>query len=83
MIVGLFPQKPHHARGFDPHQDRLAMEEDFVETAHQHQRPAGAIQLLENHARGDSRRLGPSDESSTDWVMPWLLGESPVRRGFG
>ena len=60
MIVGLFPQKPHHAVGFDPHQDRLAVEEDLIETADQHQRPAGAIQLLENLTCGVSRGLDPA-----------------------
>ena len=38
-IVGLLPQKPHHACGLDPHQDRSAVEEDLIETADQHQRP--------------------------------------------
>jgi hypothetical protein len=39
---------PRHAVGFDRHQNRLAVQEDFVKTEHPHSRLAGQI---EHHQR--------------------------------
>jgi hypothetical protein len=60
-VIGRFlPQKPHHALGIDPHQDRSAVEKDLIETADQHQHPAAAIQSLEDRTGGFPGGLDPA-----------------------
>ena len=50
---------PRHAVGFDCHQHRLAMQEDFVETKHAYSILTGQIEPPQTPTRLGRRRLHP------------------------
>src|SRR5208337_2268914 len=49
-IRSMRSQDPRHAVRFDAHQDRLAVEENLVEAARNHQTAAGLIQVIQYSA---------------------------------
>ena len=61
-IVGLVPEEPGHARGFDADQRGTAVEEDLIEAADQDQRPALPIEVLQDASRRDPGGLDPASE---------------------
>ena len=54
------PRHPHQAIRFDPHQNGLAMKEDFVETQHEDSRLTGPVEDLQDTARLSRGLLHPA-----------------------
>src|SRR5688500_751548 len=76
-------RQPSPAPGLDPHQNGLAMKEDFVQTHHQHQTLASPIQDLQDTPRLLMRFAAPSVPPWPGWAPDGGATRSPTRPQSG